>query len=460
VRAATQLVLTGERRQGGSTITMQVARNFFLSPKKTFTRKLKEILLALRIEHQLSKTEILDLYLNQIYMGNRAYGVGAAAKIYYGIGVKELRLEQMAMLAALPKAPSVTNPIANPQRALQRRNYILGRMAELGYLDPDELQAALAAPDTASLHSATIELDAPYMAEMARAELLSRYGEEAYTRGLEVYTTLDSRLQIAADNALRTTLQDYDKRHGYRGPIAHQDIRRTPNPETWKEWISAMPTVAALTPALVTAAEGRTATAVVADGSSLQLGWAGLEWARPYQSENHRGAAPKNAAAVLKPGDLIYIAKDKEPVRDKKTGKVTEERPYWRLAEKPAVEGALVALSPDDGAIQALAGGYDFSRSKFNRVMQARRQPGSGFKAFIYSAALEAGFTPASVVNDAPLVIETGGPDGPWRPENFDGSWAGPIRLRVALYNSRNLVSVRVLQTMGLDHAIDRKSVV
>lgn len=453
-RAAVEFIRTGERRQGGSTITMQVARNFFLGREKTIVRKIKEIFLALRIEHELSKNEILSLYLNQIYLGNRAYGIGAAAKIYYGVSPQDLRLEQIAMLAALPKAPSSVNPIANLQRSLQRRNYILGRMAELGYLSPAEAEAAQNAPDNAKIHSAEIQLEAPYLAEMVRAEMVSRFNDDAYTRGLEVYTTLDSQLQPLADRAVRANLQEYDKRHGYRGVIGHHDLQKNRSPDTWNQWLAAVPSVQSLTPALVTGVEGKSANYYLADGSSGSLGWQGLEWARPYQNENQKGPAPRNAAALLKPGDLVYLYQDQEPIKDKKSGKILDVRTFWRLAEIPGPEGSLVSLDPADGAILALTGGYDFAHSKFNRATQARRQPGSGFKAFIYSAALEAGFTPASLVNDAPLVIETGGSGGPWRPENFDGTWMGPIRLRVALYHSRNLVSVRLLRSMGLDHAL------
>jgi penicillin-binding protein 1A len=444
VRAATQLILTGQRRQGGSTITMQVARNFFLSREKTYTRKLKEILLALRIESELTKGEILELYLNKIYLGNRAYGLGAAAQVYYGRDVSELDLAQIAMLAALPKAPSTTNPIANPERALQRRNYVLQRMRRLGFASDAEVAQAQAAPITAKLHRAAVELEAPYVAEMGRSEAVERYGEEAYTRGLDLYTTVDSRLQEAANMALRGALHRYDRRHGFRGAAGHRDLAGQDTPERMLEWVQALPPVAGLERALVLAVEKRSVRMLLPDGATGEIGWNGLSWGLPYVSVDRRGAPPKRAADVLSPGDLVYLRREQDE----------EGQGYWRLAQVPSVEGALVSLDPSNGAIRALVGGYDFTRSKFNRAVQAQRQPGSGFKAFIYSAALEAGFTPASLINDAPLVVEDAAIDEVWRPENYSGKWYGPTRLRVALYKSRNLVSIRLLRAMGVNFAL------
>lgn len=442
-RAALHVLLTGEPRQGGSTITMQLARNFFLSREKSMTRKLREILLALRIERELTKPEIFELYLNKIYLGNRAYGVGAAARVYYGRPLQDLDLPQVAMLAGLPKAPSAINPLANPGRALRRRDYVLGRMVALGFITQEERSAAQAAPESAAPHGPGLELEAPHGAEMARAEWVARYGEEAYTRGFQIYTTLDARLQTAANDALRDTLRAYDTRHGYRGALARYELADT-QPEQWQAWLAKVPRVAGLTPALVTATQDRTARLYRADGSFLTLEWDGLAWARPYVTEEQRGPAPRQAADVVKPGDLVYLCQ--EPASPPSQSR-------WWLAQVPAIEGALVALDPADGAIVALTGGYDFQRSQFNRVTQARRQPGSGFKAFIYSAALEAGFTPASLINDAPLVSEDGLFPDTWRPRNYGGDWLGPTRLRVALYQSRNLVSVRLLRAMGIEHA-------
>jgi penicillin-binding protein 1A len=448
LRAAGQLMLTGQRRQGGSTITMQVARNFFLSREKTYTRKLKEILLSLRIEQELSKEEILELYLNKIYLGNRAYGIGAAAQVYYGRAVGELELPQIAMIAGLPKAPSTTNPLANPQRALQRRDYVLERMRQLDFITESQYQQAKAASMSASLHRAAVELSAPYVAEMVRAEMVGRYGEDAYTRGLVIHTTLDSRLQSAAQRALRGALQGYDKRHGYRGVAGHRELQSDQGREHWRDWLAQLPPVAGLVGALVLEAKDKAARLLLQDGSEVVLDWAGLAWARVYKSVHWQGPALKQATDVLTPGDLVYLYQDLQEDAGK------EPRHYWRLAQIPAVEGALVSLNPNDGAIQALVGGNDYYRSKFNRVTQAKRQPGSGFKAVIYSAALEFGYTPASLINDAPLVVQDASLEGDWRPENYSGKWFGPTRLRVALYKSRNLVSIRLLRNMGVDFAL------
>lgn len=445
LRAAVQLALTGERRQGGSTITMQVARNFFLSREKTYTRKLKEILLSLRIERELSKEEILALYLNKIYLGSRAYGIGAAAQVYYGRTVDELELPQIAMIAGLPKAPSTTNPIANPKRALERRNYVLGRMRDLGFISAQEFDRARGAPVSARLHRTTPELVAPYVAEMVRGEMVERYGEEAYTRGLNVITSLDSRLQTAASAALRSALQTYDARHGYRGVAGHMAAFPGPKQEVQLEHIRAVAGVAGLERALVLETAEKSVQVLLSDGARDEIPWDGLKWARRYIDVDNRGPGPKKSADILRPGDLIYTLRVSPQ----------DGEPYWRLAQIPAVEGAFVSLDPVDGAVRALIGGYDFYRSKFNRVIQARRQPGSGFKAFVYSAALEAGFTPASLLNDAPLVVRNAGKDGDWRPENYSGKWFGPTRLRVGLYKSRNLISIRLLRAMGVKFVLD-----
>lgn len=445
LRAALQLALTGQRRQGGSTITMQVARNFFLSREKTYTRKLKEIFLALHIERIMSKEEILELYVNKIYLGNRAYGAGAAAKVYYDRDVGDLELAQAAMIAGLPKAPSTTNPIANPKRALERRNYVLGRMRDLGHIDQEKFDKASATPITASLYRASIEVDAPYLAEMVRADLVERFGDEAYTNGLNAYTSVDSRLQETADTALRSALHSYDMRHGYRGPAGHRDLPEQMEAADMQAWLEAVPDAAGLEAALVLTVQEKSADVLTKSGEQREIPWQGLKWARAYRSADRLGPAPKKAADVLQAGDLVYLrdAQDKDGNH------------YWRLAQIPAIQGAMVALDPDDGAIRALAGGYDFYRSKFNRAVQARRQPGSGFKAFIYSAALESGYTPASLINDAPLVMQDVSLEGAWRPENYSGKWFGPTRLRVGLYKSRNLISIRLLRNIGVQTALD-----
>ena len=444
MRAAVTLITTGEKRQGGSTITMQVARNFYLTRQRTFTRKIREIILALHIEQELTKEEILELYLNKIYLGHRACGIKAAAEVYYGKPLDELDLAQIAMIAGLPKAPSRYNPITNPERALQRRNYVIHRMQELGYISPQQADQALQAPVTASLHAADIEAEAPYLAEMVRDHMLQTYGDEAYTGGFKVYTTVPSELQEAANSALRKALVSYDRRHGWRGAEAHLE----PLPQSKAErdaLLAKHPAIADLLPALVVKVDKKEAEVYAGKVGTITLPWEGLSWARPYIDVNHRGPKPKSAGDLLKAGDLVRIQRWQDQ----------EGEPYWRLAQVPEVSGALVSLNPKDGAILALTGGYDFYSSKFNRATQAKRQPGSGFKAIIYSAALDAGFTAASMINDAPVVIEDDGSGDSWRPENYSGKFFGPTLLRLALTKSRNLVSIRLLRSMGIEHTLE-----
>lgn len=443
LRAALQLVLTGKRRQGGSTITMQVARNFYLSSKKTFTRKINEILLSLRIEGQLTKEEILELYLNKIYLGNRSYGVGAAAEVYYGKHLHELNLAEIAMIAGLPKAPSRFNPIINPKRAHQRRDYVLRRMAKLGHITEQEMTVALDLPVVARMHRSQAEVKAPYIAEMVRAEMVRRFGEKAYSAGYRVYTTIDKKSQNAARAAIHKALHEYDLRHGYRG--AEQNFQIAPRAEdsSLDQILRDIRIVGELIPALVTEVDKKTASIYLGSGRRAKLEWEGVSWARPYKNENRRGKAPKTATDILKPGDVIRVIATTQ-----------ENKPVWRLAQIPAIQGALISLDPNDGAILSLVGGYDYYLSKFNRVTQAKRQPGSGFKAIIYSAALEAGFTAASLINDAPIVINNPTLETAWRPENYSGKFYGPTRLRMALTKSRNLVSIRLLRNMGMDHAL------
>jgi len=442
LRAVYVLLLTGERSQGGSTITMQVARNFFLSREKTYLRKLNEIFLALRIEQELSKQEILELYLNKIYLGQRSYGVGAAAETYYGRPLDQLNIAELAMIAGLPKAPSAYNPVTDPERALQRRNYVLRRMHELGHIDDDQLATARAAPLTARLHHRTPEIEAPYVAEMVRAEMVARYGNDAYNGGYRVYTTLDGKLQVAANQALRSALLGYSRRHGYRGVEATIDLTQYPERAQQLQQLTRYTTVGALLPALVIATddEAQTAQLLLATGAELTLPWQGMAWARPYLDDDRTGAAPKQVSDVLQLGDLIRVERSSEG---------------WQLAEIPEVAGALVALNPDNGAIVALTGGFDFYHSKFNRVTQAKRQPGSNFKPFIYSAALEHGYTTATLVNDAPVVFEDATLEATWRPENYSGRFYGPTRLREGLIKSRNLISIRLLQDIGIQSALD-----
>ena len=437
-RAVLHLVRTGEKGPGGSTITMQVARNFFLTREKTYIRKLNEILLALKIEREFTKEEILELYVNKIFLGQRAYGVGAAAQVYYGRPVAELDLPQLAMIAGLPKAPSRFNPVSNPQQAVVRRGYVLRRMLELDYIDRDEHDAARDAPVTAKVHGLAIEVEAPYVAEMVRAHMEESYGDAVYTAGYKVYTTLDGRLQRAANAALRQTLLEYDARHGFRGTERHVDAGDDAPPPD--KALADIADVGGLVPAVVTSADQSRVSAWARGVGSVDVEFEDMDWARPYISENRRGDAPTGADAVLEPGDVIRV----RPVED-----------GWTFAQLPDVEGALVSLDPNDGAIVALTGGFDFYRSKFNRVTQAQRQPGSSFKPFIYSAALEHGYTPASIINDAPVVFEDESLKSAWRPENYGGKFYGPTPLRTALYKSRNLVSIRLLREIGLDFALE-----
>jgi len=439
VRATLALAITGERTQGGGTITMQVARNFFLTREKTISRKVREIFLALRIERELSKNDILTLYLNKIFLGQRAYGVGAAAEVYFGKTVDHLSLAETATIAGLPKAPSRDNPVSSPERATARRAYVLRRMLETGYIDEAALQQASSAPMKSFLHGPKVEVEAPYVGEMARQYMLERYGTNAYTAGYVVTTTIDSRLQNDAVAALRQGLVDYDRRHGYRGPLA-----QVPWPDDAMDpgiLLAGYGAAPGMLVGLVTAVDDNGATVVLEDGQSILLDLDTVTWARRYIKVDLRGPAPKSVAEVLAPGDIIEV------IRKADGG--------WTLGQTPDAQGAIVAIDPMDGAIVALSGGYDFLASKYNRVTQARRQPGSSFKPFIYSAALENGFTAATIVNDAPVVFEDDTLEDTWRPENYSQRFYGPTRLREALVRSRNLVSIRVLRRVGVRPAID-----
>lgn len=442
-RAVIQLAVTGKRSQGGSTITMQLARNFYLSRQRTYTRKIREIFLAIHIEQELSKQDILELYLNKIYLGRRSYGVGAAAQVYYDKTIGQLSLAETAMIAGLPKAPSKYNPIANPKRALLRRNYVINRMRALGYIDDVQADAALIAPVTAEPHHAKTELNAAYMAEMARKYMVDKYGADAYTSGFHVYTTVSGALQLAADEGLANALEAYDKRHGWRGAQKHVDNLPT-EAAGMDKLLSEQSSPHSLLPALVTAVKDQSALVYYGKGQSIELPWNGLKWARAYISEDKRKATPKHAGEILQVGDLVHIQQYEDE----------EQQAHWRLAQIPAVSGAMVSLDPQNGAILALVGGYDYYSSKFNRVIQAKRQPGSGFKPIIYSAALEAGYTAASLINDAPVVTENTGKNDYWRPNNYSGKFYGPTRLRLALTKSRNLVSIRLLRAMGVSHLL------
>jgi len=441
IRAAVNLVRTQERSQGGSTITMQLARNFFLTRDRTYVRKISEIFLALKIERELSKEEILTLYLNKIYLGQRAYGVGAAAEIYYGVETDELTLAQMAMIAGLPKAPSRDNPVANPERATIRRGYVLGRMRSLDMISQDEYAEASMAPVTAGVHSATIEVEAPFVAEMARREMVERFGqEEAYTGGYQVVTSVDGKQQEAAYTALRNGLIQYDRRHGWRGPvgqvIAPDDLD---DDQAWASGLSAYYRIGHLHPAVITHVDETGAEAVRRTGDRVTVPFSSMEWAEPFVNRSRRGPAPEQPSDVVMVGDVVFLE---------------EAEDHWALSQVPDIEGAVVAIDPNNGAIQALAGGFDFRHSQFNRAAQALRQPGSALKPFIYSAALAHGFTPATLVNDAP-VVEGEGTESIWRPVNYTRRFFGPTRLREALIHSRNLVSVRILRAMGISNTVD-----
>lgn len=441
LRALVVTATTGEARQGGSTITMQLARNMFLTPEKHLRRKLQEIFLSFRIESEFSKQEILTLYLNKIFLGERAYGVAAAAEVYYGKRLGDLSLAEIATIAALPKAPSTLNPIANPERARQRRAYVLRRMLDKGYVTKPEHDLAVNAPIETTEHGPSVEVDAPYVAEMVRAQLQDQYGDDVYSAGYQVVTTIDSRLQHAADWSLRAALLEYDRRHGWRGAVGH-----SPTPPTdarlAADMLEHFAPVGGLVPAVIATVGQKSATAFAKDGQRYVVPWeGGLSWARRPDKSGVTGPAPKQASEVLAPGDVVYL-------QPSVGGQAL-------LAQVPLVQGAFVSMDPQDGAITALAGGFDFYASKFNRVVQARRQPGSSFKPFIYSGALENGFTPATVILDAPVVIEGSGLEDVWRPENDAKHFYGPTRLRDALARSRNLVSIRILRALGVPYALD-----
>jgi penicillin-binding protein 1A len=437
-RAALSVAKSGEATQGGSTITMQVARNFFLTRDKTIKRKLTEILLAWKLESTLTKEEILALYLNKIFFGHRAYGVAAAAEFYYQKSLDELGVAEMAMLAGLPKAPSTNNPLSNPERALERRDYILERMHAFGYIDDTDFLLASTAPLSAKRYVPVIEFEADYLAEMARQEVVERYGEEqAYSLGLRVYTTVDEPLQRAADEALRKGLMDYNLRHGYHGPEARVENVAAKTPQALDELLAERPPVPGLPVGIVTSASTRSAEVYLGQGETRTLGLSQVKWARQFKTEDWRGPEPRRVTDAVAVGDVIRLRERKDD--------------DWVLAQVPMVGGALVALSPEDGAIRALSGGYAFEWSKFNRVTDAKRQPGSTFKPFVYAAALGKGYTPASLVKDERFEMPSAG--GMWRPKNADGKFMGPIRIRVALTKSRNLAIVNLINRMSVEYA-------
>jgi len=470
LRAGVNFLLTaGDRGQGGSTITQQVARMYFLTRERTFVRKFKELILATRIESEFSKQEILELYLNTYFFGQRAYGVVAAAQIYFGKELKDLSLSETAIIAGLPPGPSILNPIASPEAAGRRRSYVLGRMRTLGFIDDAEYAQASAEPILGTRFGPELELAAPYVAEMVRAEVLQRFGPAAYEAGLRVTTTVDSRLQKAARDALRRAVIEYDERHGYRGPVAQVDLdaavaaQADELPEAvWAKLLADYAEVTGYQTGLVTAIETLAAQPAQVDGvaagdpppepgeapvaqvariyfsdlGEITVRLDAVSWAAPYIDDNRVGSAPGSVADVLSRGDIVRF-------RSLDHGEL-------RLAQLPEVQGALVSLDPRDGGIAALVGGFDFSLSNYNRATQSQRQPGSAFKPFIYSAALENGFTTATIVNDAPIVESSQELEDVWRPENYSGKFSGPTRLREALVRSLNLVSIRVVRETGI----------
>ena len=488
-RATIELITTGKKKSGGSTITMQVAKNYYLSSEKTFTRKFTEILLALKIERFLTKNEILELYLNKIYLGKRAYGIEAAAQVYYGKSINDLSLAQIAMIAGLPQAPSAANPIRNPQRAIKRRNHVLNRMLKLEKISQEAYYLAVSEPVSASYHGVSSEMEASYLAEMVRQDMLNRFGKSAYTEGYRVYTTVSSERQSAANQALQRGLLKYDRDHGRRERLppldfVYQAATADTIPEVavesalgqvsdelesidplsteaaaeeatdaqplmrpidwsatlsnWDTYLTRQGSYGIITSAIVKTLSDDNAVLHTLDGEVI-LPFAGMAWAAPYITVNKVGDKPQNPAEVLIPGEPIWIEQTA-------TG--------WRLAQLPEAESALVAMDPQTGSLQSLVGGFSYFYNKFNRATQAKRQPGSAFKPFIYSAALANGYTPATIINDAPVVFEDASLENTWRPENHGGKFYGPTRLREALYKSQNLVSIRILKDISPRRAI------
>lgn len=419
-RAVSETITGSNVQTGGSTITMQVAKNYYLTPERTLKRKLTEIFLARKIEQNLSKEEILTLYVNKIFLGKNAYGIAAAAKIYYNKSLDQLSIAQMAMISGLPKAPSKYNPVVNPTRALERRNWILGRMLQLGSINQSQYQKAIAEPINLDMPDRGINNKFPYVGEMVRSELVEKFGEHAIDSGYKVYTTVNSQRQAYAEQAVQEGLEAYDRRHGWRGAEAHDKP------------LTEFNAYANTYPAKVIQVNGNSFEALMQDGSTVTVPWSGMSWAAPYRNANSVGPAPSKAAQIVKVKDIIRLRPN-----DNKTS--------WALVQVPKAQGQLIAINPNNGAIEAIVGGYNFYQSKFNRALQGWRQPGSTIKPFVYALALERGMTPYSMVNDSPITI------GKWSPKNSDGRYLGMIPLRRALYLSRNTVSVRLLQTVGIE---------
>ena len=439
LRAAVANLKAGGIRQGASTITMQVSRDMFLTPRRDMKRKMSEIYISLLMEAEFSKEEIFSLYVNKIFLGQRAYGVGAAAEVYFGKTLDQLSIAEMATLAGIPTAPSAVNPVANAEAAKVRRAHVLGRMLELNYITQAEYNEAKTSPMESRLHGASIEVDAPYVAEMVRNDMQSKFGDVVYTAGYRVFTTIDSRLQAAATVALRTGLMEYDRRHGYRGATAKVDLSKITTAAGLDAQLEEFPIIGGLKPAIVEKVEPKSAKIYVKDLGVVDLPWEKLAWARRELPEETVDRPPTQASEILSRGDVIYTV-----------GRSAESLMFVQV---PEAQSALVSVDPKDGAIVALVGGFDFFQSKYNRVTQARRQPGSGFKPFVYAAAFDKGFTPASVILDAPVVIDEQGNEKSWRPHEDTDRFYGPVRLREALVHSQNLVSVRLMRAITLDYA-------
>ncbi|NNF40477.1 MAG: penicillin-binding protein 1A [Woeseiaceae bacterium] len=438
IRSFARLLQSGEISGGGSTLTQQLARDYFLTREQLFTRKLREAFLAYKIEHEFTKQQIMALFLNKMFFGQRAYGVAAAAQVYFDKNLKDLNAAEAATLAGVLPAPSRYNPVYSPANAKNRRSYVLGRMHDLGYLDDASYVEAMAFPMESELHGAAVQLNAPYVAEMVRSDMLKRYGEDIYTAGYQVVTSLDSRLQKAANYALRNGLLEFTRRRGYRGPLRQVALDDELLAAEFADWPAEIRDIldqyapGGLSMALVTAlSDDNTARVMLSDGVEVVLPWQGIHWAKPFVDRETTGPEPKAVGDVLAVGDIIYV--------------MPTAAGSWALAQEPEAQGAIVAMDPYDGAVSALTGGFDFTTSKFNRARQAYRQPGSSFKPFIYSAALEHGNTPATVILDAPVVINSSELEAVWRPINYSGRFYGPTRMREALVRSMNLVSVRLL---------------
>ncbi|WP_171388068.1 penicillin-binding protein 1A [Vibrio crassostreae] len=459
-RAALVVAMSGSAKQGASTITQQLARNFFLSNEKKIMRKIKEIFIAIHIEQLLSKEEIMELYVNKIFLGHRSYGFGAAARVYFGKDLPDLTLSEIATLAGMPKAPSTMNPIYSVERATNRRNVVLRRMLDEQYITQAEFDDARSEELISKYHGAEIELSAPYVAEVARAWMVERYGEEAYTSGMKVYTTVDSKLQKAANQAAIKNLLGYDERHGYRGAekVLWQTAQSAWDQEQIVKHLKSQPTYGDLVPAVVTAVDSKSAQIWVKNQGEGTIEWQGMNWARKFLTDNRQGPAPSQAKEILAVGEQIWVRHEavtgdevsEEPIEESATAE-SETPVVWRLSQVPNANTAFVAMNPNNGAVLSMVGGFNFVHNKFNRATQSIRQVGSGIKPFIYSAAIEKGLTLASLINDAPINQWDKSQGTAWRPKNSPPTYVGPTRLRIGLAQSKNVMAVRVLREVGLD---------